>query len=272
MSTLVNNSYPHAGCEEHILFARTSGLEYRILVSRPGGDAPPAGYPVIYAADGHALFHTLAESARLQTRKPHGYDPAVIVGIGYPSGEPFDMIRRCYDFTIPADVTSLPKRPDGSQWPEHGGADRFLDVLEKEIMPLIGGMFPVDPKRQSLFGHSLGGLLVLHTLFTRPALFSHFAAGSPSVWWGDYAVLEELKHFTGAFPQLGLSPKPKLLITVGAEELEHMVADAELLPERLAPLASAGLEVKLAKFPEEGHVSVLPAALSRLLRFALEQP
>ncbi|WP_150275726.1 alpha/beta hydrolase [Paenibacillus tepidiphilus] len=270
MSTNMKHAYPHAGCEEHILFAGESGLEYRILVSSPGGEAPPEGYPVIYAVDGHALFHTLAESARLQTRKPHGYDPAVIVGIGYPSGEPFDMVRRCNDFTIPVGVETLPKRPDGSQWPEHGGADRFLDVLEQEIMPLIGDMFPVDRNRQALFGHSLGGLLVLHTLFTRPQLFTHYAAGSPSVWWGEYAVLEELTHFTRMFPALGLTRR--LLITIGAEELEHMVADAELLPDKLAPLASSGLAVAMAKFPEEGHVSVLPAALSRLLRFALEQP
>ncbi|MNN92003.1 hypothetical protein D3C81_2102080 [compost metagenome] len=62
----------------------------------------------------------------------------------------------------------------------------------------------------------------------------------------------------------------RLLITIGAEELEHMVEDAEKLPVLLAPITGAGLEVSLAKFPEEGHVSVLPAALSRLLKFALQ--
>ncbi|MNI64970.1 hypothetical protein D3C73_1204470 [compost metagenome] len=50
-----------------------------------------------------------------------------------------------------------------------------------------------------------------------------------------------------------------------------MVEDAEKTAALLAPLAVQGLQVKLTKFPEENHVSVLPAALSRLLRFALEQ-
>ncbi|MNC71439.1 hypothetical protein D3C75_1223620 [compost metagenome] len=49
-----------------------------------------------------------------------------------------------------------------------------------------------------------------------------------------------------------------------------MVGDAEKLPVLLAPLAAEGLQVSLAKFPQEGHVTVLPAALSRLLRFVLE--
>lgn len=268
MTNLLEVSYPHQGCEEYTIYAGERRLEYRLLLSYPHGEAPPEGYPVIYALDGHAVFHTLAESARLQTRKPHGFDPVVIAAIGYPSGEPFDMNRRCYDFTIPVAVETLPKRPDRSEWPEHGGADEFLDILQNEIMPMISGLFPVDNKRQALFGHSLGGLFVLHALFTRPELVTHFVAGSPSVWWGDYAVLEEQKKFAEAYPEMNL--QRRLLITIGAEELDHMVEDAEKLPVLLAPLADAGLEVNLAKFPEESHVSVLPAALSRLLKFSLQ--
>ncbi|MNW71102.1 Ferri-bacillibactin esterase BesA [compost metagenome] len=48
-----------------------------------------------------------------------------------------------------------------------------------------------------------------------------------------------------------------------------MVEDAEKLPVLLEPLTEQGLQVSLAKFAEESHVSVLPAALSRLLKFAL---
>lgn len=269
MNTTKELSYPHPGCEEQVIFTGERLLEYRILIAHPSGEAPPEGYPVIYALDGHAVFHTLAESARLQTRKPHGYDPVIIVGIGYPSGEPFDMNRRCYDFTMPAEEDKLPKRPDGSQWPESGGADSFLNVLEKEIMPLISGLFPLDRKRQALFGHSLGGLLVLHALFSRPDLVTHYAAGSPSVWWNDYALLAELAHFTTVYPSAGL--QRKLMITIGAEELEHMVEDAAKLPGLLAPLTGQGLSINFCEFAGESHVSVLPAALSRLLRFALEK-
>lgn len=269
MSTTRELSYPHHGCEEYIIQAGERRLEYRLLISHPAGEAPPGGYPVIYALDGHAVFHTLAESARLQTRKPHGYDPVVIAAIGYPSGEAFDMQRRCYDFTMPAEEGKLPERPDGSQWPESGGADVFLDLLQTEIMPVVAGLFPVDAQRQALFGHSLGGLLVLHALFTRPELVTHYASGSPSVWWNDYALHAELEQFTEAFPSMGL--KRKLMITIGAAELEHMVEDAGKLPGLLAPLAEHGLQTSLNEFAGESHVSVLPAALSRLLRFALEK-
>lgn len=266
-SKALDQSYPHRGCEEIIIAAGVDRLEYRILISPPVGDAPSGGYPVIYALDGHAIFHTLAETARLQTRKPHGFDPVLIVAIGYPSGEPFDMTRRCYDFTLPAEKQSLPKRKDGKEWPEHGGADHFLDLLQEEIMPMISDLYVVDKQRQALFGHSLGGLLVLHALYTRPALFTHYAAGSPSIWWGDYVIQSEQERFLTTYVQMRLNRK--LLITVGGDEHLHMVVDAEKLPRQLEPLAAYGLQVQMIKFPEEGHISVLPAALSRLLKFAL---
>lgn len=269
MSSVKELTYPHQGCEEIVISAGPRKAEYRLLLSHPSGEAPPDGYPVIYALDGHAVFHTLAEAARLQTRKPHGFDPVLIVAIGYPSGEPFDMTRRCYDFTMPVEEETLLKRPDGSAWPEHGGAGSFLDILQKEIMPLIAGLFPVDQQRQAVFGHSFGGLFVLHALFTRPELFTHYAAGSPSAWWGDYEVLRELEAFTAEYPLLDL--QRKLLITIGTDELDHMVEDAGKLPVLLEPLAGQGLEVSLARFSGENHVSVLPAALSRLLKFALDK-
>ncbi|MNC37888.1 Ferri-bacillibactin esterase BesA [compost metagenome] len=61
------------------------------------------------------------------------------------------------------------------------------------------------------------------------------------------------------------------MITVGADELKHMVADAEQLPSRLERLAEQGLQVRLVKFADESHLTVLPATLSRLLRFTLER-
>jgi predicted alpha/beta superfamily hydrolase len=257
-----------AGSVEKLLYSSHRELPYRIRIAVPQEPPPAQGYPVIYALDGDALFGTFAEAARLQTRKPHGYDPVVIVAIAYPSGEPFDMTRRCYDFTTPAQLSNLPVRPNGQEWPEHGGADRFLDFVEHELKPVLEREYHIDKGRQAIFGHSLGGLLVLHALFTRPQSFQRFGAGSPSIWWNKHAVLQEIEAFAD-WVGSAAAELPRLLLTIGAEELPDMVKDAEQLAERLQPLLAGGFRSAIAKFPEESHVSVLPAAISRVLRFAL---
>ena len=53
---------------------------------------------------------------------------------------------------------------------ETGGADRFLDFFEKELIPAIESRYRTQ-KFRVFAGHSLGGLFALHALFTRPELF-----------------------------------------------------------------------------------------------------
>ncbi|CAM3432403.1 alpha/beta hydrolase [Marinicrinis lubricantis] len=253
------------GCFEVVMRSNHRQLAYRIMIALPHDSPPREGYPVIYALDGDAVFDTFAQAARVQTRKPHGYDPVVMIGIGYPSGQLFDMQRRCYDFTMPAPAENLPLRPNGSPWPENGGADHFLDFIERELKPELSRSFPIDHARQTIFGHSLGGLFVLHALFTRPSGFQYYAAGSPSIWWNGQAILQEKTIFESAYA--GKRDTPKLLIMVGEDEREHMVNDAKQLAVGLQ--YSSSIHAEFAMFECEGHVSVLPAAISRTLKFAL---
>ncbi|UED69086.1 MULTISPECIES: alpha/beta hydrolase [Brevibacillus] len=263
MNKMIETPHIPERCYEYKLTSKRQ-LEYRILLGNPADEAPPGGYAVIYALDGDALFQTLAEAVKLQTRKPKGFDPILVVGIGYPSREPFDVERRCRDFTMHVDEASLPERPDGRPWPPHGEADHFLDFLEFELMPAIAKEWPIDPNRQLLVGHSLGGLFALHALFTRPQLFTHYVAGSPSVWWANNEVLKEMQKFKAGWQG---EYQRQLLLTIGADELEDMLEGAEEVAAGMATLAEQGLHLEWIKFTGEDHVTVLPAMLSRLPRF-----
>ncbi|XRD25338.1 hypothetical protein AABM34_01170 [Lysinibacillus fusiformis] len=115
MTTKIKKPYVSETYFEYVMTSHNQ-LDYRILIANPT-DAPPAdGYAVIYVLDGDALFPTLAEAVKLQTRKPKGYEPILVIGIGYPSKEPFDMERRCNDFTLPVSDGKLPARPDGTPY------------------------------------------------------------------------------------------------------------------------------------------------------------
>lgn len=239
-------------------------LEYRILIASPDDEPPPNGYAVIYALDGDALFSTLAEAVKLQTRKPKGYDPILVIGIGYPSREPFDMEGRCRDFTMTVSEASLPSRSVGKPWPTSGKANDFLNFIENELQPAIAKEWPVNPNKRAIVGHSLGGLFILHAMSTRPHLFSHYIAGSPSVWWGDNEVLKEIDRFKGTWK--GKFPI-NLLLTIGAEELPDMLEGTEQVLKRMKNLVDSNIYTSYVQFAEEDHVSVLPAMLSRIPKF-----
>ncbi|MFD2183336.1 alpha/beta hydrolase [Rhodoplanes azumiensis] len=270
------------------------GLEHRVYVARPHGKPPsPAGYPLILITDANAAFATVAEAVSLRSRRTEvtGVVPAAVVGLGYPIDEPLDLVRRTFDYTpAPRGPLTMPPRPDGSGWPPVGGADRFLDFIEADVLPAIGRDVPLDPTRRTLFGHSFGGLFTLYALFTRPGLFRTCVAASPSIWFADRVILAHERDFVAALrPDADL----RLLITMGGCEQEpttvecdavdadtriawkqrnRMVDNAREMAARLAPLAGRGLTVDYVEFPDEDHVSVVPAAISRAVTLALGRP
>lgn len=256
------------GATRHVMRSRGSGRDYRIYLYTPEEEPPAAGYPVIYLLDANSVFGTMVESMRLQTRRFGG--AAVIVGIGYETDAPFDPARH-YDYTLPVPVSELPLHPEGGKWPEQGGADAFLTFVDEELKPAIERHFPIDRSRQTIFGHSLGGLFVLHTLFTKPQSFQNFVAGSPSLHWNERFLLEEERRFSARALQENLGVR--VLLAVGELEKTHHSRINERvreLVERLEELS--GIAVTHKEFAGEDHVSVLPVLISQAVRFATRTP
>ncbi|QJC50328.1 alpha/beta hydrolase [Paenibacillus albicereus] len=257
----VRYSVPGTEC-----FAMTSraGLDYSIFVHVPKKPAPPSGYPLLCAVDGNSVFASLAEAMRLQTRHPKGLPPGLVVGIGYPTDEPFATDRRFVDLTVPADMQG--RRPDGTPWPANGGAEAFLDFMQEELLPELMRRYPLDPQRRTLFGHSLGGFFSLYALIRRPELFRSHIAGSPSLWWNERMLLELLPELEA---RLNSGGSAALMLAIGEGEKGSMLQDTRELKRRLLPLAESGrLRLSYAEFEGEGHVSVLHPLLSPMLRFS----
>lgn len=272
----------------HEMTATATGRDYRLMVWTPSTPPPPEGYPVVYVTDGNALFGTVREAIDIRSRVPRisGLATAVVVAIGYPGEAPYDIERRSYDLTPPAETISMPPRPNGKPWPELGGADVFLDFVEAEVKPLVSDLVATDPSREVLLGHSFGGLLALHALFTRPEAFDVFVALSPSIWFNERAVVEDAEAFRALPPSE--RGETRLFLSVGGreQELTAVEDDAPGAEDRrswkaknrmvdnardMAGLLSGmdGLELEFVVFADEDHTSVIPAAISRGLSFAL---
>ncbi|MFJ5444987.1 alpha/beta hydrolase [Methylobacillus methanolivorans] len=201
-----------------------TGQTYRIFISKPAVEPPPEGFPVIYVLDGNVLFYpvSMLVHGQSQRREATGITPAVVVGIGYPTQRMLDEVSRAEDLTPPAPDLS----DTGDQRaPRQGGADRFLDFVEQELKPLIAKEVHINPQQQALFGHSYGGLLTLHTLFTRPQAFQVYIASSPSIWWNKQFILTEEQAFMAA-SSLDLSHSRLLLMVGGLEQGRPVATDA----------------------------------------------
>jgi uncharacterized protein len=286
-----------------------AGLSYRIIIAPPVGPAPAAGYPVIYVMDGNAWAPIVSEIIRINTDQGviSHTEPAVVVGIGYPIEGPFDEDRRVQDLTTPltsAVAPALVKVVGGSP----GGYGDMFDFIETVVKPDIERRFSINKQRQTLVGHSLGGLFTLRTLITHPASFQRYIACSPSVWWDNELLLKDARGFA---PDAATIRSARVFIGVG--EIEEYVTAAHLAElhdfirkyairrpsalngmevdkyianrDAISPqyrmvgnalylaeiLQSKGLAVEFHAFPDEDHFSVVPSELGRAIPFALRQ-
>lgn len=270
------------------LTSRHTGQRYRIWLGLPDGPLAPGqrGYPALLALDGQAAFALMEpQRARPELKsefrraKLGGRRPGLVVGIGYASGDPIDVDARALDYTpsnhcAPCDKLS----------PRHGGAARFLDFIELELLPTLARVLPqvpLDPQQLSLFGHSYGGQFTLYTLLNRPALFRRYWASSPSLWFGDRFLLQDLAERLAALPK----PPGERRVRIAVGLLEQ--GDPSLTAERNARLAAnrmvdnardfsaalrasdwPGLRLSLAELPGHDHGAMFMQGAAAVLDFA----
>ena len=247
-------------------FTSEAGDVYRILVSYPAIEAPTGGFPVLYVLDGNAVFATFAETRRVQERYDVG--KSIVVGVGYPTDDVFN-VRRLNDFTPPM-IEPPPAHLRRLAEYKSGGRAEFLDFLTGKLRSEIARRYAIDPARQSLFGYSLGGLFALYALHTRPAAFHSIVAASPSLEWNEQGVLREEREFTTRLTTGKIGKTSRLLVIVGARDVDDDPHVAEAMFRRLDSLSGYGLRTRLLRYEDEAHLSVPARAVTDTLRFVFE--
>ncbi|WP_295814609.1 alpha/beta hydrolase-fold protein [uncultured Nitratireductor sp.] len=253
-----------------------NGVAYRIFTARPANLAESERLPVIYMIDGNRMF-PLARERMKKTPKLR----AILVGIGYPTEDREEIVRLRYvDLTPPTPEERMPRAP-GRVAPQTGGRNAFFTYMQTELRPEIERRFAVDTDRQTLFGHSLGGLFALHVLFREPDAFGTYVAADPSVWWNGHGILAQRDGFLESSRRKNAAGR-ELLIETSGKRVERPGLDADTR-KKLAALRSgpdgrdifetltAHTDMKLVyrHLESEGHGSMIPFSVSDALRFAL---
>jgi predicted alpha/beta superfamily hydrolase len=222
-------------------------------------------FPVIYLLDGPSNFYSVVGLVdRLSATMI--IPPMIIVGIANNN--------RFRDLTPtkPEEENQMPLPPFV------GGGEAFISCIEEELIPYIDANYPTAPYRM-LIGHSLGGLMVIHTLLNHSHLFNQYLSLDPSLWW-DNNIME--KKADSIFQKETFEGKALYLAMAHNGIPEGMAFESVLLDttentQNARPILQfsnvlkarnpKGLRAMFQYYPEDNHGSVTMIATYDALRF-----
>lgn len=222
------------------------GEERRIFVSLPDQYASSSErYPVLYCLtqeDGGDIHYASGVARKMANARI--VPRMIVVGLSGVNGM--------------RDLTPTYSKDYG---PTSGGADKFLEHLEKEIVPFIDGEYRTQELR-IFWGHSIVGALGIFGFLKAPNLFHAYVLSSPYfIYDGDQQYL--LKS-TDSFLKKRTSQKNFLHLTVGDEPQLQMSIDSFVA--KLEAIKPAGVEWQYAVKKDEDHRSVMAVILPGGLR------
>jgi predicted alpha/beta superfamily hydrolase len=198
-------------------------------------------YPVIYLLDGSVDEDFIHISGLVQFGSFSwiGMLPeSIVLGIS--------NVGRKGDFTFPSNN----KRAQ-NEFPTIGKPEPFINIIEKELQPLIEARYKTDSNK-TLVGQSLGGLLATEILMKRPEVFDIYIIVSHSLWCDDGSLLKYK-------PTEYTSKKP---IYIGAgKEGQGMEEAEEALYDRLNLLKKENTNLHFKYFEKHDHGDVLHSAV-----------
>ncbi len=194
-------------------------------------------FPVVYMLDGHAPQPSMMAGIIEQQAWGGKMPEMILVSI--------QNTNRSRDLTP----------TDDGKGGNVGGAGKFLEFIEKEVIPLVEKNYRTQPYR-IFAGHSLGGLFVVNSFVSRPDLFNAYIAASPVLGYDKNYVIkqaEELfkqKRDWNKTMYFGIGDEPQYIDGFN---------DFKKLLEKSKP---KNLDFKFEQFKDDNHASVvLPVIL-----------
>ncbi|MBF2054616.1 MAG: alpha/beta hydrolase [Candidatus Sericytochromatia bacterium] len=171
----------------------------------PGYDSSQQRYPVLYMHDGNNLFDRRTsfggsewevDERAEQLIRQGSIQPVIIVGI----------------YNSPARMDEYTWHPMALNGQMQGGQGaQYARFVVEELKPLIDQTYRTRPERAhtAMMGSSLGGLISFYTARAYPQVFGQVGLMSPSIWWKDRQILNDLD---------GLPPDLRIWLDMGTRE------------------------------------------------------
>jgi predicted alpha/beta superfamily hydrolase len=239
-----------------ITSAIVAGQEYELHILLPGNYSNThKKYPVVYLMDSQWDF-PLVKSIYGQQYYDGFIPELIVVGVTWGGIKPNADSLRARDYT-PTNV---------SYQRQSGGAEKFLQVMEKELFPFVEKNYNAASDGRVLMGCSLGGLFTLYTLFTHPDMFTGYIAASPAIGWDKEVLYKYEKLFSA---QQTASSK-KLYLTVG--DVETGKDRFEVFSKFISSKNYSNTGIRYKVLENTGHSGTKSETYNRGLQYVFEKP
>jgi predicted alpha/beta superfamily hydrolase len=211
-----------------------------VVIALPQNYSAQKQYSVLYILDGGST-HVLDAVSALEVLTANGYSPeTIVVGVPNPS-----MEARQRDLTPPY---MLSDNDDPAS--ALGSGDKFLEFMERELISWVDSVYSTSDYRL-VSGNSRGGLIVLHSLMTKPDLFqAHFCYSTP-FWRQDEIILKKFDEFATKNDSVNAF----LFFSAGERETDNIKNSNNSLAERLKRNTPSGMEWNFQIIPKADHQS-----------------
>lgn len=237
-----------------MLASRALGETRRINVHVPRAylASDTSRFPVLYMPDGGLdedfphVVNTVDSLIALGAIRP-------VIVVGVPN------TQRRRDLTGPTRVAT-----DSAIAPRVGGSAAFRGFWRDELVPAIDARYRTTSER-AIVGESLAGLFIVETFLRDPALFDHYVAFDPSLWWNHGALVDSATALLNAMKQ---GPQQRTIYTAASRD--DIGNETSRLANALRKAPPRRLELKFDPRPDLTHGTIFralaPTALSSALR------
>jgi predicted alpha/beta superfamily hydrolase len=250
--------------DTHKILSAYNKKEYQLKVLLPENYSAndTLRYPILYVLDGDYSTNLFQSTLHLFSLAPELQDVIIVTIDGVNRSHEQWLASRYYDYTPSSDPqadTAIARFMKTPIVPS-GGADAFLQTLEKQILPWVEQHYKTNADK-GLYGHSLGGLFAAHCLLQKPNLFRKYSINSPSLWWRQG---EMAKQFA-ATATANAAIDARVFLSAGKLEGNFMIAPIDAF-EKVINTNFPGIKMNYKIFEDETHVSVVPVTCTRTLK------
>ncbi|MBN2812613.1 MAG: alpha/beta hydrolase [Bacteroidales bacterium] len=222
---------------------------------------PIDSIPIIFVLDADMSFAMTYDIVRW-LKWGNEIPDVAIVGISYGKTQADWWQKRSRDFTTCQDKTEI-----WGKWEFAGGGDRFIRFIENELFPYLEKKHKLSSPNRTIVGLSFGGLISTEILFSKTELFKNYIIAGPALQWNDRAIFKKEENYAETNKTLNAI----VFTSIGNLDDKTITEPWKEFNNLISKRKYENLVYETEIIENETHLSMFPAALTKGIKFVLNQ-